>query len=155
MGVFFTVCFSLLSFPQEECQNYVRVLIKKSRGDLLVCGTNAYKYVVNDVRNLSQYFNQCEMTLWFANLFLLCVFTVRCAGIISWIRWTAVMCRPGTRPESVLAHTIHGTIARRLMRMGSCTQRRCRTFPRSFPWSDGPHYARAPKKFVLNGIENF
>ncbi|OQV17154.1 Semaphorin-1A [Hypsibius exemplaris] len=32
----------------DECQNYVRVLIKKSHGDLLVCGTNAYSPMCRD-----------------------------------------------------------------------------------------------------------
>jgi hypothetical protein len=29
--------------PQEECQNYIRVLAMKSPGRLLLCGTHAYK----------------------------------------------------------------------------------------------------------------
>lgn len=29
--------------PQDECQNYIRVLAKEGEGQFLVCGTNAYK----------------------------------------------------------------------------------------------------------------
>ena len=32
----------LPSFPQDECQNYIRVLANTDDGQLLVCGTNSY-----------------------------------------------------------------------------------------------------------------
>ena len=34
-------CF--FSFPQEECHNYIRVILKVSDDTLLVCGTHAFK----------------------------------------------------------------------------------------------------------------
>ena len=32
----------LLSFPQDECQNYIRVLAQTDPHNLLVCGTNSF-----------------------------------------------------------------------------------------------------------------
>ena len=36
-------CFSLFFSPQDECQNYIRVLAATDTSSLLVCGTNSFK----------------------------------------------------------------------------------------------------------------
>nr|CAD7457791.1 unnamed protein product [Timema tahoe] len=34
--------------PQEDCQNYIRILVRSGPGKLLVCGTNSFKPICRD-----------------------------------------------------------------------------------------------------------
>lgn len=46
--------YSLILFViQEECQNYIRVLARKSEDTIFVCGTNAFKPLCRQYQQVS------------------------------------------------------------------------------------------------------